>query len=73
MDAVLVGKIKKKLSDKESYRMNEFLDRANNEFRVQVGNMKGARNRQKKVNEARMKQGTRGDGAQDNDVEEDML
>jgi len=37
--------------------------------------MKRARNRQKKVNEARMKQSTSGDGAQwnNNDVEEDML
>jgi len=42
---------------------------------VRVGDMKRARNRQKKVNEARMKQSTSGDGAQwnNNDVEEDML
>jgi len=75
MDAVSVGKIKKKSSEEESYRMNKFLDRADNEFRVRVGDMKQARNRQKKVNEARMKQSTSGDGAQenDNDVEEDML
>jgi len=73
MDAVSVGKIKKKTSDKESHRMNKFLDRADNDFRVRVGDMKRARNRQKKVNEARMKQGTSGDGAQENDVEEDML
>jgi len=73
MDAVLVGKIKKKTSDKESFRMNKFLDRADNEFRVHVGNMKRVRNRQKKVNEARMKQGRSSDGAQENDVEEDMM
>jgi len=73
MDAVSVGKIKKKTSDEESFRMNKFLDRADNEFRVRVGDMKRARNRQKKVNEARMKQGTSSDGAQENDVEEDMM
>jgi len=41
---------------------------------VRVGDMKQARNRQKKVNEATMKQSTSG-GAQENnnDMEEDML
>jgi len=73
MDAVLVGKIKKKTSDEESFRMNKFLNRADNEFRVRIGNMKRAKNRPKKVNEARMKQGTSSDGAQKNDVEEDMM
>jgi len=32
MDAVLVGKIKKKTSDEESCGVNKFMDRADNEF-----------------------------------------
>lgn len=73
MDAQVtsVGKRSKK-TEEETDRMNRFLDRADKDFRVRVGDMKRARNRQKKVNEARMKKVTSGDGEQENDVEEDM-